>query len=64
MTHAQQELGPLPSLLLPALNYFKSLSQEATRRMKECCASLPGWRPSSKQENYSSLGASHIHFQT
>lgn len=48
MTHAQQELGLLPSLLLPALNYFKSLSQEPTRRIKECCASPPGWRPSSK----------------
>lgn len=48
MTHAQQELDPLPSLLLPALNYLKSLSQEPTRHMKECCASPPGWRPSSK----------------
>lgn len=64
MTHAQQELGLLPSLLLPAPKYFKSFSQEQTHRMKECHASLMNWRPSSTQENHSSLGALRVQFQT
>lgn len=47
MTHAYQELGLLPFLLLPGLKYFKALSQEQTCHMKESHITPPSWRPSS-----------------
>ena len=47
MTHAYQELGLLPFLLLPGLKYLKPFSQEQTRPVKECHATPTSRGPSS-----------------
>lgn len=64
MTHAYQELGLLPFLLLPGLTYLKSFSQEQTCQMKECYATPTSWRSSSTYWNHGSLLALSIQFQT